>query len=67
MTYMDLLKKEEKINLPEVMINHIARAANMSKSEHSIPYEFFLSEVIAHFRTPVSKWKYANILNEFGE
>lgn len=55
MTYMDLLEMEDKINLPRLMINHIARVIDMSKSEHSIPYGIFLSKVIVYFGALVSK------------
>lgn len=54
-TYMDFLEREKHINLLGVMINHIAMVGDMSKSEHSIPYDFFLCEVITHFGALVKK------------
>ena len=45
---IDLLDREEKINLPTIMIRHIARIANSSR-EHDLGYGFLLSLVFEYF------------------
>lgn len=49
------------------MINHITRVADISKSEQSIPYGFFLSDVTTHLGAHVKKWKSANMLDKIWE
>ena len=45
---IDLLDREEQINLPAIMIRHIARIANISR-EHDLGYGFLLTLVFEYF------------------
>jgi len=45
---IDLLDREEQINLPALMIRHIARMANTSR-EHDLGYGFLLTQVFEFF------------------
>jgi len=45
---MDLMDREEPINLPAIMIRHIARIANISW-EHDLGYGFLLTCVFEQF------------------
>jgi len=42
--FIDLMDREEQINLPAIMIRHIARIANTTK-EHDLGYGFLLTYV----------------------
>jgi len=42
--FIDLLDREEKINLPAIMVRHIARIANTTR-EHDLGYGFLLTLV----------------------
>jgi len=46
--FIDLMKREEQINLPAIMIRHIARIAN-TIGEHDLGYGFLLTHVFEHF------------------
>ena len=46
--FIDLIDREEQINLPAIMILHIARIANTSR-EHDLGYDFLLTRVFEHF------------------
>ena len=46
--FIDLMDREEQINLPAIMIRHIARIANTTR-EHNLGYGFLLARVFEHF------------------
>ena len=50
----DLLDRFEKINLPALMISHIARIANTSK-DHDMGYGFLLTSVFEELGIPWQK------------
>ena len=54
MCYTDLLDRGEQINLPAIMISHIARIANTSKS-HDIGYGFLLTSGFETLGIPLQK------------
>ena len=62
---MDLMDKEEQINLPAIMIRHIARIANTS-TEHDLGYGFFLTSVFEHFGVTLQKRVGAQFIDEIG-
>ena len=51
---LDLMDREEQINLPAIMIRHIARIANTSR-EHDVGYGFLLTCVFEHFGVELKK------------
>jgi len=46
--FIDLMDREEQINLPAIMIRHIVRIANTTR-EHELGYGFLLTRVFEHF------------------
>jgi len=46
--FIDLIDREEQINLPAIMIRHIARIANTSR-EHYLGHGFLLTRIFEHF------------------
>jgi len=62
---MDLMDREEQINLPTIMIRHIARIANTSR-EHDLRYDFFLTSVFEHFGVTLQKKVDAQFIDEIG-
>ena len=62
---MDLMDKEEQINLPAIMIRHIARIANTSR-EHDLGYGFFLTSVFEHYGVTLQKKVGAQFIDEIG-
>jgi len=54
MCFTDLLDRGEKINLPTIMISHIARIANTSK-DHDMGYGFLLTSVFEELGIPLQK------------
>ena len=46
--FINLMDREEQINLPAIMIRHIARIANTTR-EHNFGYGFLLTRVFEHF------------------
>ena len=65
MCYTDWLDKGEQINLPAIMISHIARIANASK-DHDLGYEFLLTSVFEHLGIPLQKKVGLQITHEIG-
>ena len=59
---MDL---EEQINLPAIMIRHIARIANAIR-EHDIGYGFLLTRVFEHFGVALKKKVGVQMIDEIG-
>jgi len=62
---IDLLDREEQINLPAIMIRHIARMANPSK-EHDLGYGFLLTLVFEFFKIPLPQKVGAQVFDEIG-
>ena len=62
---MDLMDKEEQINLPAIIIRHIARIANTSR-EHNLGYGFFLTSVFEHYGVTMQKKVGAQFIDEIG-
>jgi len=54
MCFTDLLDHCEKINLPAIMISHVARIANTSK-DHDMGYGFLLTSVFDELGIPLQK------------
>ena len=52
--FIDLMDQEEQINLPAIMVHHIARIAN-STTEHNLGYGFFLTHVFEHYGVALKK------------
>ena len=46
--FTDLMDRSEQINLPAIMIRHIARIANTTR-EHDLGYGFLQTRVFEHF------------------
>jgi len=63
--FIDLMDREEKINLPAIMIRHISRIANTS-SEHDLGYGFLLTPVFEHFGVSLQKKVGVQVTDEIG-
>ena len=48
------MDREEQINLPAIMIRHIASIANSTR-EHDLGYGFLLTRVFEHFGVDLKK------------
>jgi len=62
---IDLLDREEQINLPALMIRHIARMANTSK-EHDLGYGFLLTQVFEFFEIGLPQKVGTQVFDEIG-
>ena len=65
MCFTDLLDRGEKINLPTIMISHIARIANTSK-DHDMGYGFLLTLVFGELGIPLQKRVGFQVSDEIG-
>ena len=63
--FIDLMDREEQINLPAIMICHIFRIANTSR-EHDLGYGFLLTLVFAHFGSSLQKKVGVQMINDIG-
>jgi len=63
--FIDLMDWEEQINLPAIMIRHIARIANTTR-EHDLRYGFLLTRVFEHFGVALKKKIGVQMINEIG-
>jgi len=61
----DLMDRGEQINLPTLMIKHIARIANTTRS-HDLGYGFLLTRVFEHFGIELQKKVDAQVIDEVG-
>jgi len=52
--FIDLMDREEQINLPAIMIRHIARITNTTR-EHDVGYGFLLNCVFENFGVDLKK------------
>jgi len=52
--FIDLMDREEQIDLPAIMIRHITRITNTTR-EHDLWYGFILTRVFEHFGVDLKK------------
>jgi len=57
------MDRGEQINLPAIMIRHIARIANTT-GEHDLGYGFLLTRVLEHFGVELQKRVEAQVIDE---
>jgi len=62
---IDLLDRGEQINLPTIMINHIARIATTPRAQ-DLGYGFLLTRVFEHFGVELTKKVDAQMIDEIG-
>jgi len=62
---IDLMDKEQQINLPAFMINHIMRIATTPRA-HDLGYGFLLTKVFEHFGVELRKRVDAQVIDEVG-
>ena len=63
--FIDVMDREEQINLPAIMIRHIARIANTTR-EHDLRYGFLLTRVFEHFGVALKKKIGVQMIDEIG-
>jgi len=63
--FIDLMDREEQINLPAIMIQHIARITNTT-TEHDLRYGFLLTHVFEHFGVDLKKKVGVQMIDEIG-
>jgi len=63
--FIDLMDREEQINLPPIMIRHIVRIANTTR-DHDLGYSFLLTRVIEHFGVDLKKKVGVQMIDEIG-
>jgi len=59
------MDKGEQINLPALMIKHIAITANITQA-HDLRYEFFLTRVFERFGVELQRKVDAQVIDEVG-
>ena len=59
------MDRGEQINLPTIMIRHIARIANTTR-EHDLRYELLLTRVLEYFGVEFQKKVGAQVIDEIG-
>ena len=62
---VDLLDREEPINLPAIMIRHIGRIANTTRA-HDLGYGFLLTRVFEHFGIVLTRRVEAQVIDAIG-
>lgn len=50
---MEMLNQNRPINLPSLMIKHVARASDHEKYTPALPYRFLLTGIFEHFEVPL--------------
>jgi len=63
--FTDLMDRGEQINLPAIMIWHIARIANTTR-EHDLGYGFLLTRVFEYFGVELKKKVGVQVIDEIG-
>jgi len=63
--FIDLIDREEQINLPTIMIHHITRIANTSR-EHNIGHGFLLTRVFKYFGVKLQKRVGVQAIDDIG-
>ena len=61
--FTDLMDRGEQLNLPAIMIQHIARIANTTR-EHDPGYGFLLTLVFEHFGVELQKKVGVQVIDE---
>ena len=63
--FTELMDRGEQLNLPAIMIRHIARIANTTR-EHDLGYGFLLTRVFKHFGVGLQKKVGVQVIDEIG-
>ena len=63
--FIDLMDRGEQINLPAIMIQHIACITNTTR-EHDLGYGFLLTLVFEHFGAELQKKVGMQVIDEVG-
>ena len=63
--FVDLMDRGEQINLPSIMIRHIARIANTTQ-DHVLGYGFLLTLVFWHSGVEMQKKVEGQVIDEIG-
>jgi len=63
--FIDLMDREEQINLPTIMIRHTVRIANTTR-EHDLGYGFLLTLVFEHFGVDLQKKVGVQAIDDIG-
>ena len=63
--FINLMDREDQINLPVIMIRLIARIANTTR-EHDLGYGFLLTHVFEHFGVDMKKKVGVQMIDEIG-
>jgi len=63
--FVDLMDRGELLNLPAIMIRHIARIATTTR-RHDLGYGFLLTMVLEHFRVELQNKVGAQVIDEIG-
>ena len=63
--FIDLIDREEQINLPAIMIRHIARIVNTAR-EHDLGYCFLLTRVFESFGVRLQKKVGVQAIDDIG-
>lgn len=66
MVVIEVLDKNRLLNLPSLMIKHMAKAVNPYKGTHALPYGFLLSLVFAHYKFYLEEGKKRTRKDMFG-
>ena len=61
--FTSLMDRGEQINLPAIMIKHIAHMANTTRA-HDLGYGFLLTQVFEHFGVKLQKRVEAQVIDE---
>ena len=61
----NLMDQGEQINLPALMIKHIARISNTTRA-HDLGYGFLLTRMFEHFRVELQRKVDAQVIDEVG-
>jgi len=63
--FIDLMDRGEQINLPTIMIRHIAQIANTTR-EHDLGHNFLLTLVFEHFGVDLQNKVGVQVIDEIG-
>lgn len=67
LTYMDLLDRGTKIDLPGLIIRHIKRIVDTDQKAHSLVCSYILHQVFEHFRVSLGVGKWPTAYQKFGK
>lgn len=60
MAVIELLDNGQPINLPSLIIQHMARAVDTSKPKHAMPYGFMLTKLFDKLNIALPELKFGN-------